>query len=306
MALSPKSYVLTAASGSHTDIFNALIAHFTSAPGYWQLKPGVTNSVAGQALVITQKVSPTHDINWRATSTTAIAQVVDRGMGVTNCGTSSVAPTGATAQAHAERTFTDATALAKGIYISEHQEAIYILFNNAAYTLMPRMLAGGFGIGIPDDVYAAFGIDGSFSVNGIPGNSVTANHIAPVGGTTNSQASSVLTKCGNTSAMWWGINCMYGSGLNFGNLTVANPGVTNEIVLHPVLLAGYDSSLGVRILGPYKHIFMYPIRTGISQNQLPRTTSESATQEWIFIFNAATASNLVMSWEKNVTITKPV
>lgn len=301
MPLSVKSYVLTAGAATTAAIFDALIAHFTTAPGFWQLKPGATNSLASQAFVITQKTSPTHDINFRLVSATVTNVVVDPGKGITNCGSSGAIPTGLTTQAGPSNiNFTEATAVAPGVYVIELQEACYILTWNTTYTLCPRVMGGGNGIQLFDSGNAALGIDGSFVMNG--GAAFFVATSSTILGNSNTNTGSA-TQVRLSQAYWGGLN-----GLSYGTITsmsIMNNGTTNDLVLNAVPVAGVNTTHGNRIIGVTKHLFVAPYRAGVILGQLPRTILQTANENWLYINNSAAPSQYLICWEPGVVPSKP-
>lgn len=297
-SLVPKCYVLTAASGSLADIMNALIAHFTAAPGYWQLKAGVTNSVAGQAFLITEKAAPQYNLNFRVTTTNATAGVIDREKTITNCGATGSAPTGASSKASPENAYTTATAMAKGIYVIELPHTVYCLCWGVGYTLVVRSFCGGEGVEVQDPVCQALGMTGEFVTTGVPSFTAAPGNWLAVGG--NTTTSSGQIKIGD--ALWGGMN----ANLTFVQTTVApvNAGTLENNILQPIQVYG-AGTLGNRIIGNTKHLMLAPVRTGIYTTQVCRVLQVGA-DSWLHINSSATASNLVLVWEAGVIPSTPV
>lgn len=296
--MATKSYVLTAASGAFSDIFNALIAHFTSAPGYWQLKAGTTNSNSGTAFLITQKTSPTVDLNFRTTSATGTSCQSDPGKTITNCGNGTTAPTGASTSASGEKAYTVAGTAAKGVYVVETQDVCYILIMDSSYNFMNRIMGGGLEGQIPDPIFAEYGLDGHFIVNGRCSIGGYDSLLGELYG--NSQVSSSVFKMGFLTADW--------SGANNTGITTAynlNYATTADVVLSPIFTSTYSTTRSVRYAYIMKNFRLYPTKIGVSQFQLPRTVIESSSQAWIFIHSSASTTSLVLTWEKGVVASKP-
>jgi hypothetical protein len=300
MAIEVKSYVLTAASGSYADIFDALIAHFASAPGFWELKLGAANYVPGESFVVTQKVTQTHDVNFRRISTTSTNVVVDPGRTIVNCGSTASAPVGVSSQGSPTNiNYTEATAAAKGVYVTETPRAVYVVCWNSTYSFATRIMGGGDSAQPYDSTLVALGCDGSIVVNGVP--QLQGGTASSIFGISNTESSACLVKIGNTT--WAGQNSA-----SFGTsslLGVMNAGVTNDILVQPICCYGSHSTLGNRIVGFARHLFLAPVRSGVIQTQLPRAVLVTPEEYYLYFNNSATASQNLLVWESGVIPSKP-
>lgn len=300
VAQNVKSYVLTAASGSYADIFTALHAHFTSAPGFWQLKSGVaSNGTAGQSFLITQKTSPTIDLNFRISAANTVAAVLDPLRTITNAGATGSAPVGASAQANEEISFLISTAMARGVYVIELQNACYIITWNTTYTAATRLMGGAdtTAMNLFDDAAEALGLTGEFLTIGTPDINGTTNSVVAHGLNTGATNASII-KAGN--AYWGGVN--YG-GPSPTQLSHINPLTTNINAIHFFPVYYLNGGLA-RWVGMPKHL-AFSSTSSPSNPQQPARVIQSGANDWLHFASSTSINSSLIIWEKLVSPTKP-
>lgn len=161
-----KTYGYTASAATLAAMMTSIIAHFTTAPGRWELT--AVAPVAGEALAIRLKTSPNIEIGIRREGTTELVTMMDDGAAITSVGDSSTAATGSAVA------FPDSKSLAwptvsVDFDIIEYDEAVTILFYSAAKSTVPVAIHVGRGIVPLRDSDVALGITGSVNLNGTPG-----------------------------------------------------------------------------------------------------------------------------------------
>ena len=168
-----KVYYITAAGTTPEDYITALQAHFAAAPGLWESKPGVS-TITGQGLVIKPKAAGDykHDVALRRVGTTDIAVATDPGKGITDTGSPSVAITGSASMSPEGRIGTAAFgSQSPDMLVIECSTAVFAFWQDTAKTAYPYGLHCGEGHKPQHDNDAAFGMDGSVNLVGVPASS---------------------------------------------------------------------------------------------------------------------------------------
>jgi hypothetical protein len=296
-----KTYTLDAASTAFSDIIAALITHFTSAPGLWQLTPSVT-PVAGEALAIRAKTAPTCDLAIRRVSTsTALAITVDPGMTISDVGDATTAPTGS-ASASPECQSGAMSSYSARVFVCEYDDAVLILFQDTTKAFTPYGLHAGRVYDAARDGDLALGLDGHGALVG---------HINTTGSqcwssnSTQTNGSSVRVFDSAGAADW--------RQAEFDDLAISTSSslasTSNDGQLRsprPLLLKGSNvNGTNDLMVGFARWLAAAPIgATPSFNNSAPRNLIGSSTDEaWIYLKNTAGITGLIASWERSVSPT---
>lgn len=296
-------YTLDAATAALSDIIAALITHWTAAPGRWQLVSGAA-PVAGEALAIVAKTSPTCHIGIRRQGTTQLASVVDPSMGITDVGDSSTAPTaGATASPDC-RTGT-ISGVSTRLFVIEHDDAVTVVLQDSGKATTPFCLHIGRILTPLRESDAALGMDGHGALMGRPsddfGSGIT--NWFYISSQTNGSRVRVFDSGGN--AQW--IAPTWTVSIDSSSAVYAGANADGSILSpRPILVQAIDTN-GTNdcVIGLTRWLAAAPVSTGLT-NQLPRVLLQSpalADEAWMYLRHTAAVTGLVVSWERGVSPT---
>lgn len=286
-----KSYTLTAAGTTLTDLMTALYDHWLSAPGLWQLKAGVGSSAQGAVIVPKAPVSG-YDIgiSVRRNGTTNFQLALDPSNSYTAAGDASGGPTGGSGTASAERTLATTSIASAKIAVIEMPDAVAVFFYNSGLTTCPQ----AFHIGRVFDPMleimrsAPLLNDGLAVLVGQP----QADSAAGWGGGTSGQA--VIRHNGAWRPITW-------PSATSSNAAIPDaPNADRELFL-PNICDAYNaaSTLPMRCL-----LTRYLRRAAASRANKILVEATGVDEAWIHFadgsFNPTSSSN-VISWEKGVS-----
>lgn len=299
-----QSFNLTAAGTTGPDVINALIAHFTAAPGRWEIKSGVSPA-AGAALTIRRKIAPLEvgDINIRWDSSGYFWGAVDPDGTITASGNASTPPTmGSNASPEAR---TDSLgSINASLMVHEHDDCVTVLINNAAKTALLHGFHQGIGY-VPVRANAGdFGLTGHVNLVGRPsmGSASGSLHFwIHTGTTTVSNQSRVRTWDTGGNAGWSQASTDQ-TGLAYGGSAVSPVSSDSAIKMAiPFSLRGNDvNGTNDLLVGNVKWLAAAPFDSTVFPAQLPRVRiqSPSLDEGWMYINETATATSIVVSIEK--------
>ena len=297
-----KSYILTAAGATPADIFGALEAHFTSAPAFWRVAPGVTNT-AGESLCLELKapfsgivtVDP-HVVIRRTASTWNVS--LDPSKLVTDAGDLTTAPT-TTSLNYSGEAFTAATqptGLSDKILVTELEDMVQIFVVNAAKTFTPWGCQVGEVFRPYHDGYVSAGVDGLGVLSGAPNHSSSG-----VAGTWTSTNPRSLAKFGSVSSRWHApalpsaISVFLAAQWDPADDGV-NVRLPNPLPVEAQNIAGTTTDL---TFGACKYVAMYPANVGTFA---PLTLVDNGTQAWVFALNSSSPTSFIYPWEAGVPL----
>jgi hypothetical protein len=134
-----KSYTLTAAGTTLTDLMTALYDHWLSAPGLWQLKAGVGSSSQGAVIVPKAPVSG-YDIgiSVRRNGTTNFQLALDPLNSYAAAGNASGGPTGGSGEASGDITLATTSIASAKITLIEMPDAVAGFFYSSGLLSCPQ------------------------------------------------------------------------------------------------------------------------------------------------------------------------
>lgn len=296
---STKTYTLDAASTAMADIVAALITHWTSAPGLWD----IVDSVAGESVSVVAKASPTCHLNIRRVSTTQLSCNVDPDSNISDPGDASTSPTGSANMSPDCHTGT-ISSISTRFFVCEYEDAITVLFQDSTKTYTNYGIHAG-------NIYQAY--RASDQAIGFDGHGAMVGHINNSG--TNSWASSssqvngsrVRTYNNGGVASWRQCSSSdFGSVLSTsGNFGGISPDGTYKRVV-PLTVTALDTNASYDCkCGEFKYLGAAPIGgSPVFSNAAARSIIQSPVdQAWAYLKNTTGTSGLVVSWERGVSFT---
>lgn len=294
------TYTIDAASTSMADFMTAIISHFNTAPGLWQIKSGVA-SVAGEAVTIELKTGTAPDINIRRVSTTDLAVTADEANGITDSGDNATAPTtSATAYPEAQTGDITGLVLSTRFFICEYSDAIAIIFQDSGKTYTPIILHSGIGYeparGSSD---VALGMTGSLNMAGEPSGSAPAGIQEWSSATDVTDGPRIRTYDSGGGAHFdqvYIVDIDDSSGID--NSSTSEDGLIK--VVRPAAIRATDVNGNANLFcGLMKYVGYAPYDTTfVAEN--PLTVLDAASNEsWMYIGDAAAIHILVLNVEHN-------
>lgn len=287
-------YILNLATATNADLLTALETHWTSAPGYWRISPGVT-SVTGESLCIELITAPNCQVNFRRNGSGAIRNLLDPDMLISDAGTTASAPVSSSTSKSDESSFPTGTFNTR-VYVIETPDAFFVMGQDATKAFFPWGIHAGV-VYVPlrsnDSVY---GVDGLGLVIGFP-----SSIGSPAWFATSTQALGARLKGGLTTSMWaqcgmYGtISTLFNNGAYYSPVFNISDKLVRPIPLSATNLVGSNDLF----VGVSKYMGVAPFDRTSFPAQNPRTLlTSSADESWIYVDGGTGSTGFVITWEK--------
>lgn len=289
-------FTLDAATTSLADIMAALIAHFTSAPGRWELK----SSFADEAMVIRAKTAPTSDVALRREGTSTLNVTVAPDSDISDPGDATTAPTVDGVNGSPEGKTTLGT-ISTRLFVIEYDQAVCIVFQDSTKAFTPQAIHAGLIMKPARDNDANLGIDGHGFLVGDVDNSGT-----PCWGTSAVQANGSRIRGFDESgaAGWHQLQLDdYPESNSSFTASVSDDGLIKSP--RPLVVKALDVSGGNDLyVGSTLWVAAAPFDTTAFPAQNPRNIAQTSVDEaWMYIRDQASVTCLLTSWERGVSPT---
>lgn len=302
-----KTFNITAAGTTGPNVIDALIAHFTSAPGRWEIKSGVS-PVAGAALTIRRKTNPLEvgDINIRWDSAGYFWGAVDPSGTITASGNTTTAPTMGPNASPEARTNTLGSINA-AIVVEEYDDAITILIRNAAKSVMLHGFHQGIGYMPNRQNGPTYGLTGHVNLVGAPSQgSPTGSAFFWLSTGTSSVANQSRVRGFNSAGVAvWSQAGSYQTVNASGN--TISPISADEAIkfVQPLSIQALDyNGINDLSVGLSKWIGAAPFDSTVFPARLPGQRMESPVEAeaWLYSRETVTATCFVINHEKSVPL----
>ena len=291
-----KTYTLDAATTALSDVMAALIAHFTTAPGRWELVPGAP-PVAGESLAIRAKADSISHIAIRRVGTTQLGAVLDPDSSIDSAGDASTEPTGSANMSPECRSGGSFPSISTRFFVCEYDSAIAVLFQDPGKSLLPSGIMVGKLFNPMEDGDELRGIDGHAVLVGAPASSVTNCWFNT---TTQTNGSRIRGLDEGGVAQWYQAFASFPStGMSTSVDGTLRP--TRGIMMSA---ANINSSIDLD-LGP--SIWFKTAPQGASpsfpgKNPLDLLI-DPIDQSWLYVRNAVSTTFFIVNWERGVVPT---
>lgn len=286
-----KSYVLTAAGFTATNLMSALYDHFAAAPGLWRLKSGTSSNADG---IIIEPKLPVDGYNIgisiRRNSTTDLRYQVDDQNSFTAAGTSASGAAGGSATVLTECTMPMTNIGSAKIAISETPDAVIGLFYTTLLSNVAQMFYLARTVTPDRAVYRTAPL--------------LFNGVGCMIGTLSYQAASVTFLGGPSSATKirsnGGSRPMAAVATTPVNMPIPNsPGPSVEIITAPKVLVYHDASTNSSEMGALIYIGRAAV-VRANRDVIQHPTEQEA---WMHVTDPTyetSNSRNVVTWEKGV------